>query len=282
MSHELPRCGRISYTNDLPVYSAIDEGAVLFPGVMTADVPARLNWALLEGHLDMSPISSAFYAEHADELALVPDVCIAAYDKVHSICCISDAAPETLRDRTIAVTRESATGRMLFALIARRYYGFDPLMADSDDPFARHLADGSACLLIGDKAVDAAEQVPARSVHDIGQLWHSHSGGGMVYAVWAVRKEYVRTALEQVRAVSMALRESMEWGLENIARVIARAQAERPRAPGFYEKYYRALRFRFDEQARADLERFILAAHTAGLLARRYALHFFDQVPEHV
>ncbi|HEV2037392.1 MAG TPA: menaquinone biosynthesis protein [Candidatus Eremiobacteraceae bacterium] len=282
MSHELPRCGRISYTNDLPVYSAIDEDAVSFPGVMMADVPARLNQALLEGQLDISPISSAFYAAHADELALVPDVCIAAYDKVHSICCISDTAPDTLHDRTIAVTRESVTGRMLLQLIARRYYGFDPMMAESDDPFERHLTDGSACLLIGDKAVDAAEQVPAGSVHDIGQLWHSLSGGGMVYAVWAVRKEYVQIALEQVRSVRLALRESMEWGLENISRVIARAQAERPRAPGFHQQYYRALRFRFDEQARADLERFILAAHKAGLLARHSALHFFDQVPEHV
>ena len=282
MLHDLPRCGRISYTNDLPVYAAIDEAVLSFPGIMIADVPARLNQALLDGQLDVSPISSAFYAEHADELVLLPDICIGAHAKVHSICCISTVEPQALAARTIAVTRESVTGRVLFQLICRRHFGFDPLMVERDEPFAQHLADGTPCLLIGDKAIDAAEQVPFGSVYDVGELWHRFSGSGMVYAVWAARNQYAAAAPAQVRAAALALHDSLQWGLENIHRVITRAEAIRPRAAGFYEEYYRALRFRFDDESRAALLQFMHAAHESNLLEHVPALRFFDSVAQHV
>ena len=52
------RCGRIQYTNDLPIYAAFDAGAIEYPGTLHADVPARLNAMLLGGELDLSPISA--------------------------------------------------------------------------------------------------------------------------------------------------------------------------------------------------------------------------------
>src|ERR1700736_980353 len=249
---------------------------------MIADVPARLNQALMDGQVDMSPVSSAFYAQHADELVLLPDICIGAHAKVLSICCISAVAPPALAGRTIAVTNESVTGRMLFQLICRRYFGFDPLMLESDDPFAQHLADGTPCLLIGDKAIDAAQQVPLASVYDVGELWHRLSGSGMVYAVWAARNDYAASAHEQVRAAASALHESMQWGLEHTHRVTARAQAVRPQPDGFYEEYYRALRFQFDDESRAALVRFMQAAHETNLLAGVPPLRFFESVAQHV
>jgi chorismate dehydratase len=282
MSNDLPRCGRIAYTNDLPVYAAIDHEVVQFPGTMVADVPANLNQELLEGRLDISPISSAFYAEHADALTLLPGVCIGAKAKVLSICCISSVAPSALAGAQIALTRESATGRALFQLICREHYGFDPVMVPSDDPFGQHLADGSPCLLIGDKAIDASEAAPPGSVHDLGELWNELSGSGMVYAVWAARRDYVRSDPDEVRAVARSLAASLEWGLDNLDFVIKRAEAVHPRAPHFYADYYRALDFRFDEAAKTALETFIARAHAAGVLAQAPALRFFDEMPQHV
>ena len=278
----LPRCGRIAYTNDLPVYAGIDHEVVQFPGTMLADVPAGLNEALLAGRLDISPISSAFYAEHADSLTLLPGVCIGAHAKVLSICCISARPPRTLAEVPIAVTRESATGKALLRVICRAHYGFDPIMVASDDPFGQHLVDGSPCLLIGDKAIDAAEQAPPGSVHDLGDLWHALTGSGMVYAVWAARNEYVRSDLAQVNAVARALRLSLEWGLANLALVIKRAEALHPRAPHFYAEYYRALQFGFDDAARAALKNFIARAHATGVLEHAPELRFLDEVPQHV
>ena len=66
------RCGRIRYTNDLPVYAAFDAGAIEYPGTLHADVPSRLNAMLVDGELDLSPISAFAWAQHSTELVLLP------------------------------------------------------------------------------------------------------------------------------------------------------------------------------------------------------------------
>ena len=50
------RCGRIKYTNDLPIYAAFDMGTIEYPGSLHADTPARLNAMLLSGELDMAGV----------------------------------------------------------------------------------------------------------------------------------------------------------------------------------------------------------------------------------
>lgn len=282
MTLELPRCGRISYTNDLPVYTAIDDGVLAFPGTLVSDVPAELNRSLLEGQLDISPISSALYAEHADELLLLRDVCVGALDEVRSIYCISARELATLAGKKVAVTKESLTARSLLRVICRTWYGFDPVMVESDDPLASYLADGSPCLLIGDKAVDASESVPPASLFDLGTLWRKLSGSGMVFAVWAVREEYARTAPHATQAVADALSASLQWGLDNIDHVIHRAQAVHPHREGFYAEYYRALNFRFDATARAALATFYAAAREAQVFKNAPPLRFFDSVTQRV
>lgn len=280
-SGDTPRCGRICYTNDLPVYAAIDEDAVVFPGQMVEGVPSELNAALLAGDLDISPISSAFYAAHHERFVLLPGICIGAAGAVHSIVCISDTPLETLAKRTIATTRESATGRMLFRLICRRF-GFEPDLVESDDPFARYQKDGTPCLLIGDKAIDASQQAPMPSVHDLGRRWHELTGAGMVYAVWAARAEYAQRAPHDMRAIAASLSMSLGWGLDNMSKVIARAQSVLYRPAGFYEMYYRALRFKLDADARSALCGFFEAAYRHKMIPSAPGLRFFEEAPLHV
>ena len=64
------RCGRIKYTNDLPIYAAFDAGVIEYPGTLHADVPARLNAMLLHDELDLSPISAFTWAENWARLVL--------------------------------------------------------------------------------------------------------------------------------------------------------------------------------------------------------------------
>jgi chorismate dehydratase len=236
---------------------------------------------LRNGELDISPISSAFYAADPDRFVLVPGICIGAAGPVYSIVCVSDLTLDSLAGRAVATTRESATGRMLFRLICRRF-GFEPVLVESDDPLSRYQADGTPCLLIGDKAIDATQQAPTASVHDLGAQWFSLTGMGMVYAVWAARSDYAIAEPENVRAVADSLRMSLQWGLENISTVIARAQSVLRRPDGFYEMYYRALRFELDRDARASLARFFKAAHAEGMIAAVPPVRFFEETPLHV
>ena len=276
------RCGRISYTNDLPVYAAFDAGAVEFPGTLVAGVPTELNAMLLAGALDVSPISSYFYAQHADALVLLPEICIGSRREVRSIYCISAQPQSSLAGVPIAVTRESATGRALFATICAAHYGFTPSFVEADDPFAEYAATGSPCVVIGDRAIDAFLAAPREHAYDLGDLWHELTGLEMVYAVWAVRRDVLERDRNGMNDLHRALTDSLEWGHRNIGDVARQAQSQIERPPGFYDAYYGALNFRFDGSAQTGLSSFLAAASATGLLNAAPRLEFFNEVPSRV
>jgi chorismate dehydratase len=276
------RCGRISYTNDLPIYAAFDAGEVDFPGTLSAGVPTALNARLSGGDLDVSPISSFHFAKSADAFILLPDICIGARRAVRSIYCISRRPPAELGGVAIAATRESATGRNLFATICAERYGFVPGYVESDDPLAAYRADGAPCLLIGDAAIDGFFAAAAGDAHDVGSLWHELTGLGMVYAVWAVRRDVATQRPSEVEAVASALRRARLWGAENPDRVVAAAQSERARPAGFYREYFQTLDFDFDEAARLGLTRFFELAVKHRLLGAVPRFEFVREVPTHV
>lgn len=277
MTRPALRCGRISYTNDLPIYAGFDAGEVACPATLVAGVPTRLNGMLLAGELDVSPISSFFCAEHADEFVVLPGVCIGSRRAVRSIYCISKRPPEDLDGVAIAVTKESSTGRNLFATICAERYGFRPAFASADDPFAAYRADGSPCVVIGDKAIDAELAVDPGDSYDVGSMWHDLTGRQMVYALWAVRRTVAEQRNDEVAELAAALRESEAWGRQNRDRVIAQAHAAIPRHEDFYLDYYLTLDFAFDENAWLGLETFYELAAKHGLLARAPELTRFTR-----
>jgi chorismate dehydratase len=268
MSSEPLRCGRISYTNDLPIYAAFDAGAVRCPATLISGVPTQLNRMLIQGELDVSPISSFFCAEHADELLVLPDVCIGSRNAVRSIYCISKTPPRSLACVPIAVTAESSTGRNLFATVCAESYGFAPSFVEAEDPFEAYRKDGTPCLLIGDKAIDAHLAVEPSDSHDVGALWHEATGRQMVYALWAVRRDIARSRRLDLMELSLALSASHTWGVRNRDLVIAAAEAIIPRHENFYSDYYVTLDFTLDEHAWLGLETFYELAAKHGFLDR--------------
>ena len=143
------RCGRIKYTNDLPIYAAFDAGAIAYPGTLHADVPAQLNAMLLGGELDFSPISAFTWAANSEELVLLPDLCIGARDEVVSVVLVSATPPALLDGARVFVSNESASGRALLRVILERRYGVRAQFVDEPQPFAR-ACEGDPTLLIGD------------------------------------------------------------------------------------------------------------------------------------
>ena len=260
------RSGRIVYTNDLPVYTAFDEGAVHFPGALVADVPSNLNAMLLAGKLDLSPISAVAYGEHPDVFALLPELCIGSRRDVWSVVCVSRLPLAELDGATIAVTRESASGSALLRVLLERRYGVRANFVVSDDPFAEAAA-GRPALLIGDRAIDAQQTFTPAHVHDLGTHWHDWTGCDMVYAVWAVRRDVLASDRDEVQYALDALCEAQRWGVANPDRVLAAAQAAHARPAGFYASYYATLNFSFDAPARAGLRRFFEELRSLGAIA---------------
>jgi chorismate dehydratase len=262
------RAGRIIYTNDIPIYAAFDRGEVAFPGSLVEAVPAELNAMLLDGRLDLSPISAFAYLANADRLALLGRLCIGSRSDVWSVVLVSAEPPAALDGAEIAVTRESASGRNLLRVLLERRYGVRARFVEVDDPLEAASA-GKPAFIIGDRAIDAQLGFAPGLVHDLGTLWHTWTGGDMVYAVWAVRRDVAQANPDAVRSALEALVASRAWGYANPEPVIAAAQAHVSRPAGFYAAYYATLNFEFDERARLGLGRFADELAAIGAIPSR-------------
>src|SRR5438270_9640553 len=159
------RLGRISYVNMAPVFYRLDADVEEVQGV-----PTDLNRRLLAGEVDLAPISSIEYARHADQLRLLPRLCVGSQGAVDSIQLVSKKPLEQVR--SVAVTPESATSVVLTKVLL---------------PEATHVPSGEeadAKLLIGDAALKSAFEDPTPH-YDLGRLWLERTGLLMVCAVWA-------------------------------------------------------------------------------------------------
>ena len=109
-------------------------------------VPTELNRRLLDGEVDLAPISSIAYARNAERLRVLPRVCVSSEGAVDSIQLVSRAPLS--RVRSVAVTPESATSVVLVRILL---------------PEAEHVPlgeDADATLLIGDAALRSSFEDP--------------------------------------------------------------------------------------------------------------------------
>ncbi len=253
------------YTNDLPIYAAFDHGAVRYPGALYSDVPAHLNAMLLDGRLDLSPVSAFHWAKHADDFALLPHLCIGARTEVWSVVCISRKPLSELDGAVIAVTPESASGLNLLRVLLERRHGVHATFEPHPDPYSV-AASGKPALLIGDRAIDAQQTFPNGMMHDLGRAWFEWTGLDMVFAVWAVRRDVLASHESAVARALDALLAARAWGEANMELVVAAAQEMRPRAPGYYPAYYDTLNFVLDERARLGLARYVAELHALAAI----------------
>jgi chorismate dehydratase len=260
------KCGRIRYTNDLPIYAAFDYGVIRYPGTLHADVPSRLNSMLLAGELDLSPISAFTWAKNADDLVLLPDLCIGARGEVVSVVLVSPTPPALLDGASVGLTNESASGRNLLRVVLERRYGVSPEYHDAEDPLAE-AREGRSTLLIGDRAIDAIQEFPRELVYDLGTLWHEWTDQQIVLAVWAARREVYARNPDAVRECMHALTDAHTWSRSHMDEVIEEAQRVFARPAGFYESYYGKLNLTFHSAAQSGLGAFCRELNAIGAIA---------------
>ena len=250
------RLGRISYANMAPVFYDLEEGAFeQVPGV-----PTELNRRLMDGDIDVAPISSIEYARNADRLRLLPQLCVSTEGAVDSIQLITRKPLEQVR--SVAVTPESATSVVLTKV----------LLGDVDLVPLEQPAD--ARMLIGDAALRSAFEDPTPH-HDLGRLWQERTGLPMVYAVWACR-DGITDGLEELQRAHLRSLAIARSEPEALAR---RASADYGWPAGFLARYFEKLRYHFGPREQQGLVRFFELAHLAGELETVPSLRFAELSP---
>jgi chorismate dehydratase len=118
------RFGEIAFINALPL--TLPEAALTdVPLVRMPMAPNKLNEAILQQRLDVSPVSSACYLRNQEALVMLEEVSISAQTQVDSVLMFLPRADFSWEaSTTLAVTDQSETSVALMRYMLFRETGF--------------------------------------------------------------------------------------------------------------------------------------------------------------
>jgi chorismate dehydratase len=232
-----PRVGHIAFLNCLPIY-----------------------WGLARSGALLDVVE---YLRHADRLLLVPDIAVAADGPVLSVNLVSKAPLRELPESPkVSLTSTSRTGVLLARMLLERRHGLKPDFATTPPDLSSALAGADAAVLIGDEALRVHHDPGEHHVVDLAAAWKDWTGLPMVFAVWAVRREYAEAHPGLVKDVHGAFCESVRRCREEIDEVVASAARWEPFAPSALAEYFERLQFTLSDRHLEGLREF--ASRAAG------------------
>ncbi|MDH7479290.1 MAG: menaquinone biosynthesis protein [Syntrophomonadaceae bacterium] len=271
-----PRVGHIQFINCLPLYYGLVKNGVLLDVELTKGTPTELNRHLIEGRLDISPISSIEYARHHRDLILLPDLAVGADGEVRSIILVSRVPLMELGGKTIALTSTSATSQALLQILLRKY-GLNCRYFVSPPELGSMLLEADAALLIGDPALRTYfRSHPDLYHYDLGRLWKELTGLPMVYAVWAARREFVQDSPDLAREVYNAFHRSMLYSLEHLREIAENAARWESMDAQTLQEYFRGLEFQLGPSQQAGLLEYYRQANQEGFLGELPVIEFLQ------
>ena len=258
--------GHIQFLNCLPIYWGLMRSGALIDVDLHKDTPDQLNSALVRGDLDIGPISVVEYLRHADELLVLPGLAVGSDGPVLSVNIVSTRPLDALDGCRIALGSTSRTGVLLAQMLLASRYGVRPEYFTCPPDLTVMLLEAEAAVLIGDVALRALYEAPRRglTVTDLGQAWREWTGLPMVFAVWAVRREYAQANPGLVKDVHTEFLRSRDLCLSELDEVAAAAARWEPFDAATLASYFRALDFSLGERQIAGLEEFARRAVTLG------------------
>jgi len=256
------RIGQFEFLNGYPLYYGLERGQGWGCFDLVHGVPTLLNGMLLEGRLDISPISSIEYAFHAGALKLFPRISITADGVVDSIQLLSRTSID--RIGSVALTGQSATSVVLLKILLEQKYGLAPEYVPLTGGAEAALEEHDAVLLIGDQALEAFYQGGWERSYDLGREWKDLTGLPMVFALWGVRRAFFEERPDETYDVQDRLMYSVEYCRGHWDEVVAAAARVYPFETGMLKSYFAKLRYDFTDEYRSGLEDFYRRAAEIG------------------
>jgi chorismate dehydratase len=259
-----PRVGHIQFLNCLPIYWGLMRSGALLDVDLHKDTPDQLNAALVRGDLDIGPISLVEYLRNADDLLVLPDLAVGSDGPVLSVNMVST---KPLTEITkLALGSTSRTGVLLAQMLLAQRYGVVPETFRCPPDLTEMLLEADAGVVIGDVALRALYEAPAKGliVTDLGQAWREWTGLPMVFAVWAVRKEFAQSHPGLVKDVHEAFLRSRDLCLDELDQVAEAAARWEPFDAATLATYFRTLDFSLGERQIAGVREFAKRAAILG------------------
>ncbi len=254
-----PRVGHIQFLNCAPIYWGLARSGTLVDLELTKDTPDALSDALVRGDLDIAPISLVEMLRHADSLVVLPDVAVGSDGPVMSCNLVSQAPLRDLDGARVALGSTSRTTVELARLIIEQREGLRPRYLRCPPDLALMMREAEAGVLIGDAALRASlYEVPRLGLHltDMGQAWREWTGLPMVFAVWAVRRDFLAARPAATRDVHQAFLRSRDLSLAEVDKVADHAARWEPFDAATLARYFTTLDFSLGERQLRGIREF--------------------------
>jgi len=267
--------GYIDYLNCYPFYYHMFEKKPLKGINVIPELPSALNRMMKEKRLDLSPVSSATYADIKEDVLLLPEFCLSSVGYVGSVILCSNFSIEDLNNKRVGLSGASHTSRVLLKILLEKFYGIEPyyLQAGPHPDLNSH----DAALIIGNDAMKGCiNEAPYK--YDLGELWLNKTGFPVVFAIFAVRENVVKDNLPGLRAVINSYRSSLQCLILEKENLITKAKQKYPDVSYDINGYYDTLQFEFTDNLKIALKYYLSAAEELNLLKKVESLNFLEDV----
>ena len=270
------RISAISFLNTAPLMWDFEHGDAGRNFEIEYTIPSACAAALAAKHADIGIIPAFSYAEIPD-LVILPNIAIAAKDRVRSILLVSKRPIEEVQ--TVATDCSSRTSVALLQVLFAKFFGGSRQLTPHIPQLEAMLRDNDAALLIG----DAALQVPINSgyrLYDLAHEWRERTDKPFVFAFWAVRLDALN---RQPREIDLAkvFQRSRDHGLqpENIATIAQEWSTRIGLNPGDIRQYLTEnIHYFLDRENHAGLQLFLQYAQELDLIKEVPELRFLGPV----
>jgi chorismate dehydratase len=239
--------------------------------------PSECAQRLVTGRADLGLIPIAALPAHP-HLCILPGCTIGSKGHIRSLVLVRRASQPLASIRSVAADTASRTtvtyARMLFHKWGNGQVPFLPLAADLD----RMLAEADAAIVIGDPALLALEDQPARQArtgeqlvyHDMADEWRALTGLPFISAVWCTSiacsgpLEHATASLETVAEDCIR---SRDHGLANIESLVREWSARLPIPAATIRTYLSTnIHYILDQQCIDGMKGFYRTATELGIL----------------
>jgi len=189
---------------------------------------------------------------------VLPDLAVGSDGPVLSVNLVAQRPLADLDGCRVALGSTSRTGVLLARMWLAEVHGVHPEYFRCPPDLPQMLQEAQAAVLIGDTALRACYEAPSRGleVHDLGQAWRDWTGLPMVFAVWAVRRDFAAANPGLVKGVHQAFCQSRDRALAEIDAIAERAARWEVFDRDTLAGYFRTLDFALGPRQLAGLREF--------------------------
>jgi chorismate dehydratase len=205
-------------------------------------------------------------------LVVLPDVAIAALNKVRSIQLVSKRPMEEIR--TVAVDTSSRTSVGLTQVLLTKFFGGHRELRPMAPVLGPMLEQCDAGLLIGDPAMMV--KTDGLYAYDLAEVWRAQTGLPFVFAVWTVRKAAL-AEMQEGLDLGAIFRRSRDHGLrpESVAAIAREWAPKMGLTEAEIVSYFREnIHYTLDAECRKGLALYFKLAAECGVIEAAPELEF--------